>query len=281
MQPTTMPTSGLGSTAETNRLLGGNYFNTETGGQIQPFIPSSGTSTTIGTDILGTQPFRIPPITTSTTASGLSGDVAGIFESSAILQEQEAKAKEASLQTDKDKKGITDTMTRILGLQADRGQEEEKAGIPQMTQDVNRANQAYLSSQRAEVNELRALESQPGLSPEGKQQAQSAIQRKYAFQNADNALTLSLARQDLATAEGILNKKYELQMEPLKTVLEYQKFFYQDNKADMTKAEDREFQLLLSENERKFNFQLAEYQSVGELALTASQNGAPASLRSH
>lgn len=34
------PTSGLGSTAETNRLLGGNYFDEKTGAQIKPFTPS-------------------------------------------------------------------------------------------------------------------------------------------------------------------------------------------------------------------------------------------------
>lgn len=273
-----MPTSGLGSTAETNRLLGGNYFNTQTGAQIKPFTPSSNTSTTISTDVIGTQPFKLPPVSNTTIASGLTGMVTGVFESEKLLQQQQDKAKEASIQVEEDKSGIIDTMKNILGLQAGRAQAEEDAGISQMSQDVNRANQAYLSSQRAEVNELRALESQVGLSPEGKQQAQAAISRKYAFENADNALTLSLARQDLATAESILNKKYELQMEPLKTVLDIQKFFYQENKDDMTKAEDREFQTLLAQNERDYNLKLADYNSIGELALLAGQNGAPPSL---
>lgn len=273
MNPTQTP--ALGTPEYTNYLVGqGNSL----GMNLNQFRVPTTNNAPISTDVLETQPLRIPPVTETTNAMGLSGMAAGVFESDALYQEEVNELREIGVQKKKDSSGIKDTMTRILGLQAGRGEAEEDAGIPQMNEDVNRANQAYLSSQRAEVNELRALEMQPGITASGKQQAQSAIQRKYAFQNADNALTLSLARQDLATAQTILDRKYELQLEPLKTALEYQKFFYEDNKEDLTKAEDRQFQLMVTENERQYNFKLAEYNSIGELALMAGKNGAPPSL---
>jgi len=282
MNPTAiLPKTGLGSTAETNRLLGGNYFNTATGTQIQQFTPKTSISQTFDANALANQiakPFNVPPSSNSTLATGLTGTVQGLFDASALVQKEQEKIDKAQKEKDSAQGGIKDTMTRILGLQAGRGEEEEQAGIPQMTQDVNKANQDFLMSQRAEVNELRALNERQDISLDVKSQVQGSIQRKYAFQQADNALKLSLARQDLATAQEILNKKYELQMEPLRDILEFQKFFYQENSEDLSKAEQNKLQLMIAENEREYKFQIDEYNKVGEIALLAGQNGAPASV---
>lgn len=275
------PTQSIGSYKGTNILQGNDaYVRQQVDAINQGVAPKTNPTTTFDASRLqsSTGLLAVAPAPITTTALGLTGMAQGVFESDSMAQEQEQKIAKGAEQKKSDRNALGNTMREILQLQVERPEAEKSAGIPQMTMDVNNANQRFLQSQFAETNELRALETKQGMSPEGKQQAQQAIQRRYAFENADNALSLSLARQDLSTAQSILDKKYELELEPLQQVLEYQKFFYSENADELSKAEDREFQLMLTESERRYETQKNELKQIGDLALSSGANGAPSAV---
>lgn len=103
--------------------------------------------------------------------------------------------------------------------------------------------------------------------------------------NKDNArelADLSIIEQaklaNYSTAKEIADRKVAIETEQQKNELDAYKFFYQENKADLTKAEDREFTLMINERERLLNNEQAELKSINDISLGALQSGAPTSL---
>jgi hypothetical protein len=72
--------------------------------------------------------------------------------------------------------------------------------------------------------------------------------------------------------------KIQLALEPLKTQLDFTKMFYEDNKADLTKEEEKAFGLKTKELERQYEQQKTLQETIGKLQISAASQGAPASV---
>lgn len=223
----------------------------------------------------------IPQTPISTTAEGITGATTALAETTkandALQRAEDAKVAEAQAKTNESKSSLTSLMQKITGVQESRGALEQNAGIDKKTTSYNTALTSLEGSQRAQTNEIRALDSQPGLTTAGKAAAAQAINRKYAFEQADMSLILSVANRDLVSAQSMVDKKIQLALEPLKTQLDFTKLFYDDNKADLNKEEERAFQTKIKELDNSFKLTEAFEKRKGDIQLKLLEAGAPTS----
>ena len=217
-------------------------------------------------------PLTIPPVTPSTTAEGLSGIAAVTAEQTKLAKEQELKAQESQKGLTEEKGKLSGLMKRILGVQGSRTQLEEEAKLGIKAQKVTDVTNQIEASQRAQTNEIRALES-ANITSDAKANAVAGINRKYAFEQADLALIQSAANRDLDTASRIIDRKIQLQLEPLQTQLDFTKFFYQENKELFTKAEDRAFNAKISKLEKQYQTEKENKTAIANIQLEALKNG--------
>ena len=237
--------------------------------------------TTITSDALSgnATPLKIstPPI--STIAEGITGASTALAETikASDLQRatdaKEAKALQAKNESSNQLKSL---MSQITDVQESRPTLEQNAGIDKKVESYNTALTNLEASQRAQQNELRALNT-ANMTTSGSQAAQSAINRKYAFEQADLSLILSVANRDYVSAQNMVDRKIELALEPLKTQLDFTKLFYEDNKADLTKAEERAFNLKIQENERAYDTAKEFEKRKGDIQMKLLEAGAPTS----
>src|SRR3990167_840740 len=217
-------------------------------------------------------PLTIPPIVPSTTAEGLSGIAQVTAEQTKLAREQEIKAQEAQKGIGEEKGKLTGLMEKILGVQTSRTQLEEETKLGVKAQKVTDVTNQIEASQRAQTNEIRALES-ANITSDAKANAIAGINRKYAFEQADLALIQSAANRDLDTASRIIDRKIQLQLEPLQTQLYFTKFFYQENKELFTKAEDRAFNAKISKLEKQYQTEKENKTAIANIQLEALKNG--------
>src|SRR3990167_3894585 len=266
------PTTGLGSVEETNRLLA--EASKQTGISAPTFSPTGAiTSETLSGSAT---PYNIPPVPTSTVADGLSAYASSVGEQekerAKIQAEQDAKVAEAQVGATEEKGNLRSLMDKILGVQAERATLEEEAGIAGKAERLTATTNQLEALERAELNEMRALQG-AGLTDVQRAANAREITRKYAFQKADVALLQSAANRDLETTQNIINRKIELTLEPLLTQLDFTKFFYQENKADFNKEEERAFGLKIKDLDRQYEETKTLETYKAGLVTTAIQNG--------
>lgn len=249
-------------------------------GAIGDVFATTPTNQPITSETLGSNetPLNLPEVTPSTSAAGLSAFASSVGEQEkerAKLQaEQDAKVAEEQAGVKEEKGKIQSVMDKILGVPAEQAKLEKEAGIGEKAQRVTTYTNQLESLERAEVNELRALQT-ANMTDVGRAAASRDIQRKYVFQKADVALLQSAANRDLETAQNIINRKIQLLIEPLKMELDFVRSFYEENKQDLTKQEDRQFQLKLSELDRTYEEQKNLETYKGNITMTAIENGVP------
>lgn len=235
-------------------------------------------------------PFSIPKVDMPDVASSISGTASTLLDSSKAakaeekaLAEQQRKASEAESAKDSSFNELLGIQTDITNVQANQGKVENELKLGEKAQRVTDVTNQLEASQRAQANELRALEGS-GLTKEGIQRKAAEINRRYAFEQADLALIQSAANRDLLTAQTIADRKVELALEPLKTKLEFAKLFYQENKDSFNKEDDRAFQSLNKRLERELETERINQKSLQDTKLQvmqyAKENGAPDSILS-
>lgn len=221
-------------------------------------------------------PLNIPPTPISTTAVELSGMASAVKDAEKarqqFQQEQEVKAQEAEKSLGGEKGKIRSLMDRVLGVQESRIGLETEAKLPEKAQRVTDYTNQLEGLERAELNAIRSLEG-AGLTDVQRAANQREIQRRFAFEKADVALLQSAANRDYETAFNIVNRKIELQLEPLRIALDFTKFFYEDNRQALSKSEDRAFQTKIKELDRQYEDQKAVEKYKADLQLSAVQNG--------
>lgn len=227
------------------------------------------------------KPINIPEKPIPTSAAGLSGVSQGVVEQTRMAQKLEQDKMQAETAKESKQSSLEDTFKEYLGITQSVGQMEKEAGIDIKAQKATDVTNQIEALSRAKQNEIRALEQQPGTMAQ-KAQRQADIERQYAFQEADLALIQSAANRDLATAQNILQRKIDLQLEVLGKQLEFEKFMYNENKEIFTKAEERQFQNMIKEDERAYSQEKQRVETLEkiklQLLMSASEQGAPSSV---
>lgn len=252
----------------------------------QPYTPRLSQGTTVippmkAGDLGTVQPIALPPDTLSTTSTGFSGFMEQylVGQQEQIKEQQklaETAQKDQSTQSD----ALKETMRTLVGLPAQQAQMEQKAGIDQKTELVTKYTNQLEAEQQGLVRQVeRIRKNDQGLFGGGMEQEINRVERESLTKQADLALLQSAANRDLSTAQGIIDRKIELMTEPLKLKLQFDQFFYNENKDQLTKAQDRQFQLMAQSDKTSLDFAQSNQKQIHDAFIMAAQNGAPESVQ--
>lgn len=200
----------LGSTEYTNYLLGGNYFDTQTGAQIKTYTPPPTTAPTTTTDVKTESAFKTPDnvpypsSNISTATASLSGTEAAIAESERIAAERkeeelrriEAQAKQNSTLLSSLKNSLTSP------TEARQDAQEETGIIPSEYFADQKARIAEIGTLTEEYNKVKASMEQQMAASYDKMASNSFIdnQRAQIKRNAEPELSMLSANINAKSA---------------------------------------------------------------------------------
>lgn len=205
----------------------------------------------------------IPPTQSQTAAAAVTGAAQSATEQ--YINNQALQAKKEFDAASSKNQSLQD---EYLGIQRSRAGLEESAKIPELSKQANDAYTALQASQRAQANELRALD-KAGMTDVGRQAAERGINRKYAFEQADLNISLDVANRAYSLAQANVDRKIELQLEPLKTLIGFQEGIL--NRADnkLTQATQNKVSLLLEQNKREYESEKDRLKTLEDTRLQA------------
>jgi HD superfamily phosphohydrolase YqeK len=256
---------------------------------IKPIPPLQNTDTTINPNNIGSvTPYKLAPIPDGSSIS------TGIIESSSTLNKQaqaraiEERNKQAEIdKIQKEQSGLESSLADIL---SEQGQIGRRTSEFQKEQDVLGKQKSYdeITSQieakdLALRRKIEAMEKNPqGMTADALQGEITRIKREGASELADLSIIQSARNRDLFTAQSFVNQKVELLTQDLKTRFDATKFFYDENKEDLNKEDQRKFEKAIREDEREYKEARESIKSLEESKLTyltkANENGAPSSV---
>lgn len=241
-------------------------------GVVVPNIPE--TQAINAAQLTPKSPIAIPVIQPTNTAQSISTLADGVKQTA--LAEQ-LKADELAKQTaaNTSKSDLANTVNDILGIQSSRTQAETAAGLQGKSQTLVNATNQLEASQRAQTNEIRAIQSNSGLTKEQAAQQTQEINRRYAFEQADLALVQSAANRDYATAQSLVDRKIELQLEPLKTKLDYYKELNATDRSAYTEAQKRTLDNIQLEAQKEYNNSQENKKQIKDLIASAIDSRQP------
>lgn len=142
--------------------------------------------------------------------------------------------------------------------------------------DIQNQIRAKTLAARRQAEEIQ--KNKQGLFGGAVEQEVNRVNRENARELADLSIIEQAKLTNYSTAKEIADRKVAIETEQQKNELDAYKFFYAENKADLTKAEDRQFTLMINERERLLNEETATKKTINDIVLNALQNGAPNSL---
>lgn len=148
--------------------------------------------------------------------------------------------------------------------------------------DVNPAKQALLDFQaETRVKSLgyqREAQAVTGGTAEGRANAVSDISRKASHDLADRMVIEQGLQGRYSIAKEIADRAVSAQLEEQSNHINALKFWYDENKAELTKKEDRQYNSMITEKERLYNEQKTEKTAISNLVIDATKFNAPASI---
>lgn len=235
-----------------------------TAGPVSTTVPATGLQTPQA-------PLSIPPTPTTSVANSINAQAGSLGE---LIQKQQDATDSAKTDAQNSSGGIMDTLQQYLGVQSSRGQAEQSAGIPALIETQRKAGNDLIVSQRAQQNEIQQLEKNAGgMSASALQGEVQRINRQYANEQADLSLTYHLANSDYTAAQATVDKKIELQLEPLKTKLDYLKYFDQQAQDNWSKQEQRQFDLQKAKVQTELDTKQQNLKDIYNIQIEASKNG--------
>lgn len=263
--PTEKAASGYkatnGDTLVANTAINGGVTNTTK----TPIAIDGLNTTTAGVVTAGTT-----PIVGNT---GLQAAITGNNES--IKTQRQIDAANAQTQVNNDQ-------TSILKLIEDIGNKGaiEEDIYKKLEIDTKRKKVDEYSSQieqeqlanRRQIDEIK--KNSIGMSEFGLNSEITKINDLSISRQADYAILQSAANRDYSTAATIAERQVEAKLEPMRAKIEARKFFYENNKSILDKADAA----LLREEERVLDNKEKELNTIKDIKLKLAQNGAPASV---
>lgn len=219
-------------------------------------------------------PAMPPPITSS--ADGLGTTIGGINESikneSAALLAERQKAQELKAS---DLKG---TLADIMG--ANTAIAEAPGNIDRSEEDKARKEaDSYTSQIEAEqLANRHAVEKLQKNNPNGLfggalQDEVDRLSRDSVSKQADLAILQNAAVRKWDTANAIADRQLSLKLEPLKAKLDNLKFFYQNNKEDFNKEDDRLYTEAIKKADIELKKQTELETSIKDIKISLAQSG--------
>ena len=249
MQETTTqnPYGALGSAENLNKLLSGLGATPIPAKQIQP-----------------TDKVTVP---TPTTSSAQTIDQ--------ITAEVQAEKLKAEKEVDKSKKTFQQRIEDITNVMGSREALEREQGLDQAQLDVSDIRSQIEAREHALRRSIEQTQQTAGLSGTQIARQVSALNRDASRELADLSIIESARLRRFDSISTNIDRKIKSQLEPLQFQLQFDQMFYQENRALLTNAQDKAFQLKIAAEERNYQEAVKEKDSIKNIALQAAQYGAP------
>lgn len=228
-------------------------------------------------------PVTVPTFPPATAADGVTGMATTVLETSKGLAAEQKAAEEAARKEKNDsQKKLMDIQEKITGVREKRAGIEDELGVSTKTQRYNDITTQLEASQRAQLNEIRALDKAAGMTTAGKESAIREINRRYAFEQADLSLIQSAANRDMLTATALADRKVKLLLEPLEEQLKFEEKFYDENKEILGDEISRLFEIKINKDKREYEETKTKEEDLQKIKLemirNASEQQAPSAV---
>lgn len=231
------------------------------------------TSQAISPESLGNATlYNLPESKTPTVPSAITSQSEPITESAKLQLEREKAYQDRQDTLKAQENSFKSIKENILGVIGSRSKREEEANISTLSETARKAADSLTVSQRAQTNELRALDGS-GLTDVQRAQQQREINRRYAFEQADLQLSYHLANSDLNAAQSAVDRRIKLELEPLQIEYEFAKSLYDEAKDDLDKEDQRLFDLKIKDIERKETAIKDKGDAINSIISEAMKNG--------
>lgn len=238
-------------------------------------IPTTITSASLSSS---QKPLTVPSVTNDTSqmaGASVQGTTEGlnqnnVNELTSLANQQTQKATEAQTGVNKYKQYVEDSINKLMGKGQAQIQAEEQVGISQKTQELTGITNEYNTKSLEYRRMEEAVQKESMLTDVQKNARLRQISREKNTELADIGIKQAVAQNNLKTAQDLVDRKIDLEYGVLKDIISYQQSFLDDNREDLSKAEQNAFNLKITENTRKYE----EGKSIGEFAKTVAANGA-------
>jgi hypothetical protein len=215
-------------------------------------------------DIQSTEPVSVPSVPPQ--SSGQTID--------AIAQESAQRAAQAQEAFDKSRSSLEDRIKEITTVMGSREDLEREQGLDQANLDVADIQNQIRAREHSLRRAIEDTQRTAGLSGTQIARRVSALERDAARELADLSI---IENARLNRAEAISNnidRKINAQLEPLAFQLQFDKMFYEENRDAMSAAQREMFDIKILREQRNYDEQAAEKQSIKDIAIAAAQFGA-------
>ena len=236
-------------------------------------ISQNGTDPITATSLQPVQSLKLAPATLDTSSAGLATAATAVKDTYTTQRDAEI----ARLQEDK-KNGASDIGSLIESI----GDQESKKsdlyaanGVDTLQSQINEISSQIDANDLATRRRIEEItKSNPnGLVGSGAQGEIERIQRENASKNADLAIVLAARTKQYDTAKSMIDRKIDADTSAMKIRLDSLKFFYDENKDQLSKKESETVNERIKKQEQEYNDERDFKKQIGDLQLQAAKDG--------
>lgn len=230
------------------------------------------------TDLASARPMNITPADPATQASGMLGEIESNADAFTEALTQNRESAEKGMEGARSP--YQDFLQNLRGGQSLTAEAYDTGGVNRAESDLNDINQQIRNEQRSLENRRRSLEEKGGGLQGGMQAEVNNLERESLRKQADLYVIQQGVQGKYDSAKAIADRAVSAYLEAQRLELDALKFNYEENKELFNKAEQREFDVMYGDRERRFKAEEAELKTISDLSLDALQNGAPTQIAS-
>lgn len=268
----------------------GTYFNTQaeaaasnTALGTNPM--ASNINTGVKTDPINTTPPTIAVDDLSTTSQNLKlpnqkqpdfSDVENLIASLSSAQTNRPELQEQKEERDDSLKSYVDELLGSSKIASTIDRTAQNEAQKKVNQYTSMLEQEDLSTRRA-IENLQKNNPQ-GLFGGALEQEVNRLNRESLSRKADIAILQTAANRDYATAADIADSQLKIKTDESRAKAEALRFFYEQNKDDFDKNEQRAYNEVVRKAEQEYEEEQSQQKSIQNIKLEAVKNGAPLSV---
>lgn len=148
---------------------------------------------------------------------------------------------------------ITSIYERLGGMTKEQNKLYENTGVNDARKSVDELTNQIEAEQLSARRQVEDIAKNFGGTTAGAQAAIALVNRASLSKQADLAIVQNAALRNYSTMKDIADRQISAETDYLKTELDGLKYFYEDNKTELTKKEDRAYQEKIKEKDRAYN----------------------------
>lgn len=264
----------------TGKALGANISAIELPTNFKPTTP-------IDANTIGTNAYKLPPTIPQTGATGFQDYLTSGNETIKTSADKQAQTDIELMKADaKQSKTDIGILNSQIANQGNRQNElYQQGGVDVAKQQVDEYTSQIEAEQLATRRQIEDLQKNnpQGLFGGALQDEVNRITRESTSKQADLAILQNASLRRYDTASAIAERKLQAELEPMKAKLDTLKFFYGENKDDLTTAQKNQLDAKIKAEDRIYNQTLAAETKLSDTKLSmiksANEQNAPESVK--